>query len=111
MQTRSTQLTDAIYNAANQCFEALVTVHDGRASRKYPCAVKAPISMSFEEASRGLIKQAERQHMRRDGTFSQLRLYAPAQRAGRAGFDPVRFLKGLCNTPEATRHSPLMQRR
>ena len=59
MQTRQIQMNDVIYNAAEQCFEALVTVHDGDRSRKYACAINAPMTMSFDQAAKGLTTQAE----------------------------------------------------
>ena len=95
MQTRPIQLTDVIYNAANQSFEALVTVHDGDNSRKYPCAIDAPISMSFADAATGLTRQALRRHRARGGTYSQTTHHVPTQRAGLANFDPMRWLESL----------------
>lgn len=62
MQTLKTQVSEVIYNAANQMFEARVTVHDADAVVTYPCAISAPISMSFERAAEGLAVQALRQH-------------------------------------------------
>lgn len=102
MQTRPIQLTDVIYNAASQSFEALVTVHSGKMSRKYPCAINAPISMSFEEAAKGLTKQALRRDHAAHAPNSQLRSHVPAQRAGRRGFDPVGWLDTILQ-PRDTR--------
>ncbi|APX13438.1 hypothetical protein [Tateyamaria omphalii] len=62
MQTVPLQLSDVIYNAATQSFEALVTVHDDRDSRSYACAINAPITMAFEDAAEGLATQAMRRH-------------------------------------------------
>ena len=98
MQTRPIQLTDVIYNAANQSFEALVTVHNGDVSRKYPCAINAPISMSYADAAEGLTKQALRRDRSARGPFSQRRSHVPSQRAGRRGFDPVRWLEDMMQT-------------
>ncbi|MEL6617764.1 MAG: orotidine 5-phosphate decarboxylase [Pseudomonadota bacterium] len=64
MQTVPLQLSDVIYNAATQAFEALVTVHDPRGGRSYACAIDAPISMTFENAADGLARQAVRRHVR-----------------------------------------------
>ena len=72
MQTRQIQMNDVIYNAAEQCFEALVTVHDGDRSRKYACAINAPMTMSFDQAAKGLTKQAERRHISRGGMYSEI---------------------------------------
>ena len=99
MQMRPIQLTEVIYNAANQCFEALVTVHDGELSRKYACAIDAPISMTFEDAAKGLTTQAMRRHQAKNGTFSEVKFPAPVQRAGRRGFDPMRWLENLVQAP------------
>jgi len=99
MQTRPIQLTDVIYNAANQSFEALVTVHDGELSRKYACAIDAPISMSYEDAAMGLTKQAVRRHKSNRGCYSEVKFPAPAQRAGRRNFDPMRWLESLVHLP------------
>lgn len=99
MQTRPIQLTDVIYNAANQSFEALVTVHDGELSRKYACAINAPISMTFQDAAKGLTTQALRRHRCKDSTYSEIKFPAPAQRAGRRLFDPMRWLENLAQLP------------
>ena len=63
MKTCKIQLKDVIYNAAEQCFEAIVTVHDTGRSFKYACAINAPISTSFSDAALGLAKQANRRHL------------------------------------------------
>lgn len=95
MQTRPIQLTEVIYNAANQSFEALVTVHTGEISRQYPCAISAPISMSFEDAAEGLTKQALRRDKQVRAPYSEIRKHVPAQRAGRRGFDPINWLESV----------------
>jgi hypothetical protein len=95
MQTHQLQLTDVIYNAANQCFEALVTVHDDGFSRKYACAIDAPISMPFADAAKGLSKQAMRRHKTRGGTYSQVKRPVPTLRAGRPATGPMRLLESL----------------
>ncbi len=66
MYTIPLQFSDVIYNAANQTFEALVTVHDRSGARRYACAISAPIEMEFEEAAKGLSTQAMRRHGRGD---------------------------------------------
>lgn len=65
-----TQMTDVIYNAVTQCFEATVTVHDGAKRVSYPCAINAPITMSYERAAVGLAKQALRRHGKPQGLRS-----------------------------------------
>jgi len=64
MHTIPLQLSDVIYNAATQSFEALVTVHDASGQQRYVCAIDAPIDMAFEDAAQGLTKQALRWHGR-----------------------------------------------
>ena len=86
------QINEVIYNASTQCFEALVSVETGLRAAKYPCAIEAPITMSFEDASVGLATQALRRHKQRDGMQSQMRKHAPMLRAGRQRFDPRTWL-------------------
>jgi len=93
MQTRPIQMTDVTYNAANQCFEALVTVQTGKQQHRYACAIEAPITMSFEDAAKGLTRQALRRHEQKRGLSSEVLRHVPAQRAGRRSFDPLRWLE------------------
>ena len=99
MQNYPIQLSDVIYNAATQTYDALVTVHDSVASRKYACSVQAPITMTFEDAAKGLRKQALRRHAQNRGMYSQQRSGAARQRAGRVVVDPMRWLEQLVNLP------------
>ncbi|MGB3247005.1 MAG: orotidine 5-phosphate decarboxylase [Sulfitobacter sp.] len=99
MQTRPIQLTDVIYNAANQSFEALVTVYDGDTTHKFACAIDAPITMTFEDAAVGLSTQALRRYKTRRGTRSQVIPYTPSQRAGRQARDPLLWLERLMHLP------------
>jgi len=91
----SIQINEVIYNAGTQCFEALVSVETGPRAAKYPCAIEAPITMSFEDASVGLTTQALRRHKQRQGLQSQMRKHAPMVRAGRQRFDPRAWLAQL----------------
>lgn len=95
MKQTQIQLSDVIYNAADQSFEALVTVSDGSRMKRYPCAIDAPIMMSFEEATKGLEKQALRKHNTGRGLFSNVLQRRPAVRAGRSSFDPQTWLEQL----------------
>lgn len=97
MQTYQTQLSDVIYNASTQCFEALVTLHDGGKARRYACAINAPITMTFKDAASGLTKQAQRRHETRHGLGSHFSAARARPRAGRMGLDPVRWLESLMN--------------
>ncbi len=99
MQIRPIQLTEVIYNAATQSFESLVTVHDGDRSRKYACAIAAPITMSFENAADGLARQALRRHKNNKDLYSEIKYQMPVPRAGRQRFDPRRWLENLLASP------------
>ncbi len=95
MTLTSVQINDVAYNAATQCFEALVTVRKQDRIYKYPCAIEAPISMSFEQAAEGLQKQALRSHKAGRGMYSQMRRQVAGMRAGRPRFDPRSWLAQL----------------
>lgn len=99
MYTCPIQMKDVRYNAINQSFEATITVHDNTILRSYACAIQAPITTSFEDAARGLSKQAIRRHQSRGGLFSEQSRPLPRTRAGRRGFDPIRWLEGLMHLP------------
>lgn len=83
MQTVPLQLSDVIYNAANQSFEALVTVHDASGVQSYACAIDAPITMEFEQAAAGLATQAMRRHTFGRSDAAHMPKAAVPQRAGR----------------------------
>jgi len=90
------ELSDVIYNAASQAFEARVTVHSGANMRSYACAIDAPITMSFADAASGLAKQALRRDRNRRGLGA--RIVAPAiaaRRLARRTFDPFAMLRRL----------------
>ncbi|MEM7521102.1 MAG: orotidine 5-phosphate decarboxylase [Pseudomonadota bacterium] len=72
MYTCPIELSDVRYNAGTQSFEASVTVHDNATVRRYACAMQAPITMAFDDAAKGLAKQAIRRHQRRGGLFSDM---------------------------------------
>ena len=97
MQSYPTELSDVIYNAATQCFEARVTVYDAGRPRSYACAIEAPITMTFEDAAKGLATQARRRHVARRGLASHFTAARARPRAGRKGSDPVRWLERLIN--------------
>jgi hypothetical protein len=102
MQRHTVELNNVIYNATSQRFEALATVHGGTETRKFACAIDAPIDMSFEDASVGLTTQALRRHSGRGG-LSSSQVFNPtlAQRTIRAAaptkrnFDPFDMLRRL----------------
>ncbi|MEM6310117.1 MAG: hypothetical protein AAF754_08705 [Pseudomonadota bacterium] len=76
MKQLQTEISNVIYNAAEQAFEARVSVHDSVNSVSYACSIKAPINMSFERAAKGLTQQALRRHGAPKGVFSKI---APTQ--------------------------------
>ncbi|WP_238364857.1 hypothetical protein [Mesobacterium pallidum] len=83
MSRETAQISKVIYNPANRCFEALVTLHLGTTRARYATRLRAPIDTPFAEASRGLIAHAIRQAERGMGmraTFRPLRPQAqPAE--------------------------------
>ncbi len=95
MQTQKIEMTDVIYNAANQAFEALVTVHDFGRSHKYPCAIAAPITMDFQDAAEGLSRQAQRRHTRKLAAQKDAPRFVPLRPAKPRGFDAASWLKGF----------------
>lgn len=103
MKQRTVRIENVIYNAASQSFEALVTVNSSGRTFKYPCAIDAPITMSFEQAANGLKTQALRRHKSGTGMYSQMRRHMARVRAGRQGFDPRAWLAqlGLISTDKA----------
>ncbi len=99
MQTNPIQMSDVFYNAAEQSFEAVVTVHDGDRSRKYACSICAPITLSYKDAATGLSKQALRRHSGRGGLHSEIKRQTPPQRSGRPRFDPKTWLEEVLKLP------------
>lgn len=95
MTKQKIKIDEVVYNAANQCFEAMVSVGTGSKTSKYPCSIEAPINMSFEQASKGLMKQAMRRHQSPTGLHSQMRSHVATVRAGRQRFDPREWLAQL----------------
>ena len=83
MHTVPLQLSDVIYNAATQSFEAVVTVHDTSGARSYACAIDAPITMAFKDAAKGLATQAMRRHTHGRADRVHMPSATPSPRAGR----------------------------
>jgi len=96
---RPVELTSVIYNAADQTFEALATVHDGTESKRYACAINAPIEMSFEDAAKGLETQARRRHAGTAGLASKYITARPMQRSGRPAQSTMDWLQKLISDP------------
>ena len=104
MKTEAIQIDNVYYNAANQCFEGLVTIHQDGATRRYATAISAPITMSFEDAAAGLGKQAMRRHKDAGGTlYSETLIGAAKQRFGRRNFNVRTWLAGISNRPGIAR--------
>lgn len=99
MKTRPIQIDEVVYNASTQSFDALVTVHDGPLTRKYACAIQAPISMSFEVAAAGLTTQALRLHATKRGTYSETKRYALPALATAKNADPIKWLSQFMPMP------------
>lgn len=99
MNRSSIRLDNVVYNAATQRFEATVTVFGHGPVRKFACSIDAPITMTFEDAASGLAKQAMRRYEKRGGLHSTMNTPPPRQRAGRLGFDPMRWLEGILKHP------------
>ncbi len=101
MQNQAVKLNNVIYNAANQCFEALATVYAGTSSRSFACAINAPIDMSFADAARGLSTQARRKFQGVNGLSSTHpeNTASPQVRAGRTSprkvMDAFEMLRNL----------------
>lgn len=89
------QLCNVIYNASTQCFEALASVSSRTGTKKYPCTIEAPITMTFEQAAAGLKTKALRLHAKGKGMSSYMRDHRATLRAGRPKFDPRSWLVQL----------------
>lgn len=82
--TPTARISDVIYNAQNQSFEATVTLFERGAPVKYACALPAPITMSFPDATSALIMQARRQQRTPDGLPVRMIPATPPPRHSRA---------------------------
>ncbi|MGR3502199.1 hypothetical protein [Pseudaestuariivita sp.] len=60
--TVQAELSDVIYNAAEQAFEAVVTLPTSRGPLRYAASFPAPITLDFDAATAGLVTHAERMH-------------------------------------------------
>ena len=56
------RISDIRYNPERAGFEALVTVHDGRQSFRYPAFVAAPVHAEYTLVTRGLTERALAAH-------------------------------------------------
>ncbi|KNG94524.1 hypothetical protein [Pseudaestuariivita atlantica] len=85
--TKQATLSDVIYNAAEQAFEAVVTIQSVRGPLRYAASYHAPMTTEFEQAASGLIDRAERMHKLNRGmrAVSARRLALPPMARPRAG--------------------------
>jgi hypothetical protein len=99
MFTSPVQLNDVIYNAANQTFEASVTIYDKGIVQRYACAINAPISTTFVDAAAGLKSKALHLHSKGAGLHSSLVSSPKAQTDSRQSFDPSTWLRAILTNP------------
>ena len=97
--TSPVQLTDVIYNAATQSFEASVTIYEKSAAYRYPCVIEGPISMRFQDAAKALEKQAFRQHGNPAGLCSVTRQPIPQRQLRHHRLDLRVWLQNLLGNP------------
>ena len=100
MPSSQIHLSQVIYNAATRSFEGKATIREGGQTYSYACEIQAPITMTFEDAAKGLSTQAMRRHNGRGGLRSTTQMQLSHARAGRPRFDPVRWLEMLINRPD-----------
>ncbi|MBN7784344.1 hypothetical protein JYP51_05395 [Ponticoccus gilvus] len=60
MQNGSPRIDEIRYNAAEECFEALVTLNTIEGAMRIASAYPAPVTAEFEEVSNGLLRNALR---------------------------------------------------
>lgn len=59
MSSYKTEVQGLTYNAATQCFDAIVVFHEPGEQIKYPCSLAFPIDAAFEDVTHGLIAVAK----------------------------------------------------
>ena len=62
MTVEKLRISDIRYNPEREGFEALVTVHEGTHSVRYPSFVAAPIHAEYDLVARGLTERALAAH-------------------------------------------------
>lgn len=58
MSDMTPRIHDVRYNAVEQCFEALVTLHTPQGRLRVASQFTAPMTTDFEDAARGLLNTA-----------------------------------------------------
>lgn len=69
MSRYSTEVKDLRYNAASQCFEALVVLYEGPDVVKYPTSLSLPIQSDFSSVAQKLVAEAKRQRKQRGSSL------------------------------------------
>lgn len=65
MSSYKTEVQNLHYDAASQCFHALVVMYEGGDTVKYPTSLQLPIQSEFDFVSRKLVSQAKKQRARK----------------------------------------------
>lgn len=73
----TTRIEQVRYNAAEQCFEALVTLHTPTGGMRVACHFNAPLTAEFGEVADGLAQDALRRSTARDALKSRLPIVPP----------------------------------
>lgn len=60
MQNAMPRIDDIRYNAAEECFEALVTLNTREGAMRVASSYPAPLTAEFDEVSKGLLQAALR---------------------------------------------------
>lgn len=69
MHSYKTEVQSPRYNPATQCFEALVVMHEGGETVKYPTALQLPIDSDFGFVAQKLVSEAKKQRRRDAGAL------------------------------------------
>ncbi len=78
MRQPKTRISQITYNAAEQCFDASVTLVDGDESFTYPVSIPAPLDTGYEDVTRAVLDRARLQHR---ANAAALRSRKPAEDA------------------------------
>lgn len=95
MSRSKTEIGEIRYNAAEQCFEALVSFHGDTGTRRVPSSFFAPLDTEFEVIGKGLM-QAAKAHINRPEKMKSRLEKAPEQlpTPRKGAFDWHAFLHG-----------------
>ncbi|MEP5761922.1 MAG: hypothetical protein ABJ327_21940 [Litoreibacter sp.] len=80
MSSYKTEVKGLTYNAAAQCFEAMVIFHEAGETIKYPCSLTFPIDTDFQKISQGLVRAAKiKRAANRHGLVSRTRAHLASE--------------------------------